>query len=64
MLVHLFDDASSPSCANYALKKTGEVNKNDLDSVTVESINVYVDDCLKSVPTNPKALQLMGELRE
>ena len=46
MLVHLFDDASSPSCANYALKKTAEVDKNDFDSVTVETINVYVDDCL------------------
>ena len=40
MLVHLFDGASSPSCANYTLKKTAEVNKNDFDSVTVETINV------------------------
>lgn len=64
MLVHLFHDASSPSCANYALKKTAEVDKNDFDSVTVETINVYVDDYLKSVQTNPKAVQLIGELRE
>ena len=40
MLIHLFDGASSPSCANYTLKKTAEVNKNDFDSVTVETINV------------------------
>ena len=66
MLVHLFGGASSPSCANYALKKTAEDNKEDFDAVTIATVkrNFYVDDCLKSVPTNPKAVKLVGELRE
>ena len=66
MLVHLFGGASSPSRANYALKKTAEGNKEDFDAVTIATVkrNFYVDDCLKSVPTNPKAVKLVGELRE
>ena len=65
MLVHLFDGASSPSCATYALKRTTGGNK-DFDAVTIATVkrNFYVDDCLKSVPTNPKAVKLVSELRE
>lgn len=38
----------------------------DFDAVTIGTIkrNFYVDDCLKSVPTNPKAVKLVSELRE
>ena len=66
MLVHLFGGASSPSCANYALKRTAEDNKEDFYAVTKATVkrNFYVDDCLKSVPTNLKAVKLVGELRE
>ncbi|XP_068738205.1 uncharacterized protein, partial [Montipora capricornis] len=66
MLVHLFGGASSPSCANFALKKTAEDNKAAFDAITVETVkrNFYVDDCLKSVATNPGAIRLVGELRE
>ena len=66
MLVHLFGGASSPSCAKYALKRTAEDNKEDFDAVTIATVkrNFYVDDCLKSVPTNPKAVKLVSELRE
>jgi len=48
MLVHLFGGASSLSCANYALKRTAEDNKEDFDAITVETVkkNFYVDDCL------------------
>lgn len=48
MSVHLFGGASSPSCANYALKKTAEDNKKDFDEITIETVkrNFYVDDCL------------------
>ena len=65
MLVHLFGGASSPSCPNYALKKTAE-DKKDFNEVTIPTIKCkfYVDDCLKSVPTNPKAGKLVGELHE
>ena len=66
MFVHLFGGASSPSCANYALKRTAEGNKEDFDAVTIATVkrNFYVDDCLKSVPTDPKDVKLVGELRE
>ncbi|KAL9951191.1 hypothetical protein ACROYT_G043811 [Oculina patagonica] len=37
MSVHLFGGASSPSCANYALKKTAEDNKKDFDEITIET---------------------------
>ena len=65
MSVHLFGGASSPSCANYALKKTAEDNKEDFDAVTVETVkqNFYVDDCLRSVATASKAIRLVGQLR-
>ena len=66
MSVHLFGGASSPSCANYALKKTVEDNKEDFDAVTVETVkqNFYVDDCLRSVATDSKAIRLVGQLRD
>ena len=66
MCVHLFGCASSPSCANYALKKTVEDNKEDFDATTVETVkrNFYVDDCLRSVPGEAKAVRLVGQIRE
>lgn len=66
MLVHLFGGASSPSCANYALKRTAEDNKEDFDAITVETVkkNFYVDDCLRSVATDAIAVPLVGQLRE
>ena len=49
MRVHLFGGASSPSCANFALRKTAEDNKEEFDPVAIETVNknFYVDDCLK-----------------
>ena len=65
MLVHLFHATSLPSCASFALRQTGEDNKNDFDQVTVEAVhsNFYVDDCLKSVETDEKAYKLQEELQ-
>ena len=66
MRVHLFGGASSPSCANFALKKTAEENKTDFDVQTVETVmlNFYVDDCLKSVPTDQEAFNLADQLHK
>ncbi|XP_068680455.1 uncharacterized protein [Montipora foliosa] len=66
MRVHLFGGASSPSCANFALKKTAEENKTDFNVQTVETVmrNFYVDDCLKSVPRDQKAINLADQLRK
>ena len=66
MLVHLFGGTSSPSCANFALRKTATDNQADFDKATVDTVlnNFYVDDCLKSVPTVQHAIKLTSQLRE
>ena len=66
MRVHLFGGASSPSCANFALKKTAEDNKADFDPQTISTVkrNFYVDDCLKSVGSDDDAIRLARQLRE
>jgi hypothetical protein len=38
MMVHLFGSISSPSCANFALKKTAEENKDDFSPLAVTTI--------------------------
>jgi len=65
MLVHLFGATSSPSCANYSLRKTAEDNKQDFKPETSETIkrNFYVDDMLKSVKTPGEAITLTKELK-
>ena len=66
MRVHLFGGASSPSCANFALRKTAEDNKEEFDPVAIETVNknFYVDDCLKSTATEAEAIHLSSQLRQ
>ena len=66
MRVHLFGGASSPSCANFALKKTAQDNKTEFDLETIETVerNFYVDDCLKSVSSEELAVNLSSQLCE
>ena len=66
MLVHLFGGTSSPSCANFALRKTATENQADFDKATVDTVlnNFYVDDCLKSMPTVQYAIEPTSQLRE
>ena len=66
MRFHLFGGSSSPSCANFALKKTAVDNKGDFDVQTIETVkrNFYIDDCLKSVPTDRAAINLTDQLRK
>ena len=65
MNVHLFGSASSPSCSNFALKKTAADNAAHFDDRTIETVqrNFYVDDCLKSVSNEDDAVKLSAELR-
>ena len=51
MTVHLFGAKSSPTCANFALRKTATDNADQFDEDAVGTVipNFYVDDCLKSV---------------
>ena len=64
MLVHLFGAVSSPSCANYALRRTAEDNKESFDEKTTNTVlhNFYVDDCLKSVSNQLEAITLVQSL--
>ena len=65
MTVHLFGAASSPSCANFALKQVAEDHKTEFDLETIQTVkrNFYVDDCLKSADTNEGAIRLASQLR-
>lgn len=64
MMVHLFGATSSPSCANFGLRRTAEDNQQEFSEEAVNTIkdNFYVDDCLKSVPSENKAIGLANEL--
>ena len=66
MRVHLFGATSSPSCCNYALKKTADDHQLEYDPETIKTIkhNFYVDDCLKSVPNEDDAKMLVKELTD
>ncbi|XP_060753769.1 uncharacterized protein LOC132864368 [Neoarius graeffei] len=64
MEVHLFGATSSPSCANYALRRCAEDNRSTFDAAAVETVlnNFYVDDCLKSVNSEQEAIKLLHDL--
>jgi hypothetical protein len=65
MAVHSFGATSSPSCANYALRKTAEDNKDQYESRVVNTVynNFYVDDCLCSLPTEEAAASVVKDLQ-
>ena len=64
MTVHLFGAVSSPSWANFALRKTATDNGSNYDEMVISTIlkNFYVDDCLKSAQTVDEAVQLIDDL--
>lgn len=66
MTVHLFGGISSPSCANFALRKTMEDNREEFQPEMVRTVecNFYLDNCLKSVETVPEASRLVRELSQ
>ncbi len=66
MKVHIFGATSSPACANFALKKTADDNSGQFDAEVINTVhrNFYVDDCIKSSPTETKAVDLAHDLRE
>ena len=65
MTFHLFGAVSSPSCANFALRKTAEENFQRFDFEVINTVrrNFYVDDCLKSVPSESESMRLTADLR-
>jgi hypothetical protein len=66
MTVHLFGGISSPSRANFALKRTAEDNRQNFDAETINTLerNFYVDDCLKSVEDEETGINLASNLYE
>ena len=66
MLVHIFGAKSSPCCANKALNRTAQDNKETYPSEVVKTVhrNFYIDDVLKSVPSTEQAIRLTSGLTE
>ncbi len=64
MAVHLFGGVWSPSCANFALRRTAEDNADKFDNQTVTTVmeNFYADDCLKAVDNEEEAVTLVNSL--
>ncbi|XP_053376744.1 uncharacterized protein LOC128547687 [Mercenaria mercenaria] len=65
MQVHLFGATSSPSCTAYALKRTAADNANSYEPEVISTVNknFYVDDYLKSVSSEKKAVKLARDLQ-
>ena len=61
MTVHLFGGASSPGCSNFALKRTADDHEEEFGSDIADTLrrNFYVDDMLKSVPTEERAIEVV-----
>ena len=66
MLVHIFGAVSSPSCANFALKKTAIDTCSKYGKEVEKSISndFYVDDMLKSVATEDEAIKIAKEIKD
>ena len=62
MCVHIFGAISSPSCANFALKKTAEDNREQFGNEAADTIlrNFYVDDMIKSTDEEEGAVSLLS----
>ena len=63
---HVFGGTSSPSCCNYALRKTAEDNKQHYDEDVLKSLsrNFYVDDLLRSISSIPAAVNFVKVVKE
>ena len=66
MRVHPFGAVSSPSCSNYALHVKANEVKREYGNEVAEVLrrNFYVDDCLRSVGTEGKAIGQIAGLRQ
>ncbi|KAL0165725.1 hypothetical protein M9458_037569, partial [Cirrhinus mrigala] len=65
MIVRLFGATSSPSCANFAVRRCTEDNKDFFSQQVFETImyNFYVDDCLASVASEQEAISLYKDIK-
>lgn len=62
IVVHLLGEASSPSYVSFEVKRTADANKllSPRGQDTIKN-KFYVDDCLKSMPSDQDALQLVKD---
>ena len=65
MEVHLFGATSSPSCSNFALRRTADDNKGEFTDEVVKTVkrNFYVHDCLKLVKSSQNTVEVADQLR-
>ena len=63
---HLFGATSSPSVANFCLRKTADDHQDEFDPKVLDTIkrNMYVDDMMKSVKNSCEATTLVEQSRE
>ena len=61
---HVFGAKSSPTCANYALKRVGLDNEKEYP-IAAKAIqnNFYMDDFIKSVETSEEAIEVFNQLQ-
>ena len=61
---HVFGAKSSPTCANYALKRVGLDNE-EMYPIAAKAVqnNFYMDDFIKSVETPEEAIEVFNQLR-
>ncbi|XP_068729037.1 uncharacterized protein [Montipora capricornis] len=66
MEVHLFGSTSSPSCANFCIRKTAQDNIGNFSHQVIDTVlkNFHVDDCLKSVQSSCAVIDLRSQLCE
>ena len=66
LTVHVFGAVSSPSCANYALRRTALDNQKDFGTEVTETIlrRFYVDDMVTSVDDEKSAIKLLQDVQE
>ena len=66
MTVHLFGSVSSPSCSNFALRRTADDNKNEFGDDICNTLHkkFYVDDQLKSYATASQAKTKTKRVKE
>ena len=65
MTAHVFGGISSPSCSNYALKKTAadNIKKYGEEVSSILRRNFYVDDMLKSFPSAKIAVDMIYKVK-
>ena len=64
MCVHLLGGVWSPSCASFALRRVADKHRMDFPEETIQTVlkNFYADDCLKSVGTTERAINIVHSL--